>query len=498
MFRAGPMRVMGSLPPLVLTASALATLSGAAYLLVPAALGNSAGFPLDDAWIHQTFARNLATLGQMAVNPGDPVSASTSPLWTFVLAVGYVLGLPPQLWAAGLGGVLLVALARETAQLARSMVPGNTALHWWTGLLTMTEWRLVWAGFSGMETLLFTVVSLTVLRHTAVHSLRSRAVLGFGAGLLFLIRPEGAILGALAGVLQLLEGRRNWRPILAYALAGAAIVVPFVLFNFWAGGRPLPATFYAKNAGYSSPADLVHLAAYLKSAAIELTHGPALLLIPGLLFGLICWARRGLGAVPIPLLWALALVGAYMIWLPVTYHHGRYLMPLLPIVIIYGLSGSQLLLDALKQRPRFRTMAKAALLVVWVLGWGRGAQILAGNTRSINQQQVDAALWLRDNTPSSTVIGAHDIGALSYFAGRPLVDIAGLATPELIDSPRDVARVMGTLTRSGVTYLAIFPDWYPPLYQRLRDDPGVSVVHEGTAVDEFAAAPAPMQILKIN
>ncbi|MEK7215959.1 MAG: hypothetical protein AAB289_10230, partial [Chloroflexota bacterium] len=85
-----------------------------------------------------------------------------------------------------------------------------------------------------------------------------------------------------------------------------------------------------------------------------------------------------------------------------------------------------------------------------------------------------------------------------YFAGRRLVDIAGLATPELIDSPRDVERVMSTLTRSGVTYLAIFPDWYPPLYERLRADPGVSVVHEGVAVDEFAAAPAPMQILKLG
>ncbi|MEK7214667.1 MAG: hypothetical protein AAB289_03635, partial [Chloroflexota bacterium] len=386
----------------------LATLSGAAYLLVPAVLGGAAGFPLDDAWIHQTFARNLATLGQIAVNPGDPVSASTSPVWTIVLAAGHGLGLPPQLWSACLGWVLLVALARETSLLARSIIPAHSALHWWAGVLTMTEWRLVWAGFSGMETLLFSVVSLAFLRHAAVPSPRSRAVLGFGAGLLFLIRPEGAILGAVAGVLQLLEGRRNWKPILAYALAAAAVVIPFVLFNFWAGGRPLPATFYAKNAGYGSPADLMQLAAYLQSAAIELTHGPALLLIPGLLFGLMCWARRGLGAVPIPLLWALGLVGAYMIWLPVTYHHGRYLMPLLPIVVIYGLSGSAVLLETLKQNSRFVAAAKAALLLVWVLGWGRGAQILAGNTRSINQQQVDAAVWLRDNTPSSTVVGAHD------------------------------------------------------------------------------------------
>ena len=31
-----------------------------------------AGFPLDDAWIHQTYARNLAETGQLAYLPGQP------------------------------------------------------------------------------------------------------------------------------------------------------------------------------------------------------------------------------------------------------------------------------------------------------------------------------------------------------------------------------------------------------------------------------------------
>jgi len=36
------------------------------------------GFPLDDAWIHQTYARNLVATGQFAFVPGQTSSGSTS------------------------------------------------------------------------------------------------------------------------------------------------------------------------------------------------------------------------------------------------------------------------------------------------------------------------------------------------------------------------------------------------------------------------------------
>ncbi|NLF15366.1 MAG: hypothetical protein GX597_26550, partial [Anaerolineaceae bacterium] len=63
-----------------------AALAVAGYLLVAWAAGY-AGFPLDDAWIHQTYARNLAATGQLAYLPGQPSAGSTSPSWSFLLSV---------------------------------------------------------------------------------------------------------------------------------------------------------------------------------------------------------------------------------------------------------------------------------------------------------------------------------------------------------------------------------------------------------------------------
>ncbi|HKY84096.1 MAG TPA: hypothetical protein VJ160_04630, partial [Anaerolineales bacterium] len=67
------------------------------------------GFPLDDAWIHQTYARNLVATGQWAFVPGEPSGGSTSPLWTVALAVGHWLGLDPRVWAYSLGAAVLAA-----------------------------------------------------------------------------------------------------------------------------------------------------------------------------------------------------------------------------------------------------------------------------------------------------------------------------------------------------------------------------------------------------
>ncbi len=68
----------------------IALLAVGIYLLFSGTMGVT-GYPLDDAWIHQTFARNLIEHGEWAVNPGEITAGSTSPLWTVLIAIGYLL-----------------------------------------------------------------------------------------------------------------------------------------------------------------------------------------------------------------------------------------------------------------------------------------------------------------------------------------------------------------------------------------------------------------------
>jgi hypothetical protein len=65
------------------------------------------GFPLDDAWIHQVYARNLVLHREWAFNPGQPSGGSTSPLWSLLLAGGYIVAFNPIIWSAILGWISL-------------------------------------------------------------------------------------------------------------------------------------------------------------------------------------------------------------------------------------------------------------------------------------------------------------------------------------------------------------------------------------------------------
>ena len=130
-------------------------------LYVALAEGQSrAGFPLDDAWIHQTYARNLVRSGRWEFVPGVVSSGSTAPLWTLLLAVGYALRLPYLAWAYGLGGLSLLWLAWAGMQVWRQLWPEFADSDWVAGLVLVLLWPLVWAAASGMETLLFAALGL--------------------------------------------------------------------------------------------------------------------------------------------------------------------------------------------------------------------------------------------------------------------------------------------------------------------------------------------------
>src|SRR5919109_256849 len=67
------------------------------YLIVSARIYRL-GFPLDDAWIHLTYARNIAERGEWSFRLGERSAGSTSPLWTALLSLGFLLNLAPYVW----------------------------------------------------------------------------------------------------------------------------------------------------------------------------------------------------------------------------------------------------------------------------------------------------------------------------------------------------------------------------------------------------------------
>ena len=162
----------------------------------------SLGFPLDDAWIHQTYARNLVRYGQFAYVPGQPSTGSTAPLWTLLLSAGYFLRLDFKLWAFCLGLVLQTLTAWAACRLASRLWPQQAKVALFAGLFCALEWHLVWAAFSGMETILFILLALLLMEQCSnlksqISNLKSTMTIGLLGGLLTVTRPEGIVLFAL-------------------------------------------------------------------------------------------------------------------------------------------------------------------------------------------------------------------------------------------------------------------------------------------------------------
>ncbi len=435
------------------------------YLLVSAAY-QSIGFPLDDAWIHQTYARNLALLGQWSFIPGKASGGSTAPLWSAILAIGAWLKLTPFIWTFLMGAMVFFGLASFGENLVRGLIASYQPRFPWVGAALVLEWHLAWSAGSGMETLLYALL-ITLVLGMIVLGTRRYFLVGILIGLTVWVRPDGVTLLA-AAVLAVLVSKTGWsKKISALAAVGlgtGSLVALYLLFNLVVSGSPLPNTFYAKQAEYAAYLQLPFLQR-LGSEMLQPLIGAGITLLPGLVLSVISAIRKRLWGIPIAVTWLIGFFCLYAIRLPVTYQHGRYVIPAIPIFFLLGLAGLAELNLGKAPRwgwviPAFLKLACGALLVVF---WGFGAWTYARDVAVINTEMVRTAKWVEQNLPSDALVAAHDIGALGYFGRHDLVDLAGLINPEVIPFLRDENRIAAYLTEMRVDYLVTFPDWYPHL-----------------------------------
>lgn len=453
----------------------------AAYLATSAAAG-FLGYPLDDGWIHQTYARNIAQRGEFSFVPGVPSAGSTAPLWSLALALGHVFSAEPRFWSYMLGYLALVA----TAVIAWRQAQAWTGSARWAlvvGLAVALEWHLIWAAASGMETLLFAALALAALTLSARHG----EWLGAVTGLAIATRPDGWLLvpfvAARVGLEALtLDGSPNlsvWRravpPLTRFGIGLGLTLVPYLALNLSLNGSIFPNTMAAKAIEQAFLFELPWLerafwhCSYLPGGCepgplLQPWVGGQALLLPGLFAFIVQRVRRRDWAALIPAAWALALLCAYAYRLPIIYQHGRYQIPTIPTLLITALAGMAgvVRLDSQSLIPR-------VLSRVWVIGGLAslavfnllGARTYARDVAFIETEMVAGAIWIRDNTPPDAIVAAHDIGALGYLSGRHIRDLAGLVDPEVIPLLTDEGKLMQWMDTVGVGYVMTMERFTP-------------------------------------
>jgi hypothetical protein len=443
---------------------ALAALIAVLFYLISSELIFRIGFPLDDSWIHLTYARNLAQHGEWAFRLGERSAGSTAPLWTVLLSVGFLIRLAPYVWTYLLGWAVLSLVAIYAESLARKLVSSYTSRVPWAGLFFVFAWHLTWSAVSGMETLLHGLIILVVLGNLIKGSQRY-LTLGLLAGLSIWVRPDGmTLLGPILFVAFLSEktSRSRLEALVKTLIGFGSLFLPYLLFNLALSGNPMPNTFYAKQAEYQPFWLTQPFLPRLRNYLWPIMASPFIALAPAALIWLSKKIRaRNWGALA-SLIWFLGYIAIYFARLP-AYQHGRYIIPALPIMYLWGILGLLEIVTSPGTNKYLGFLWQAVTVVLCLTFEFIGARQNAYDIFWIESEMVTTAKWIQQNIPPEARLAAHDIGALGFYVPNPLVDMAGLITPDVVPFIRDEPRLTDYLDSKSVDYLVSFPSLYPQI-----------------------------------
>jgi hypothetical protein len=164
-------------------------------------------------------------------------------------------------------------------------------------------------------------------------------------------------------------------------------------------------------------------------------------------------------------IWFLGYIAIYFARLP-AYQHGRYIIPALPIMYLWGILGLLEIISSPRTDKRLGFLWQVVIAALCLAFEFVGARQNAYDIFWIESEMVTTAKWIQQNVPPDARLAVHDIGALGFYVPNPLVDMAGLITPDVVPFIRDETRLAEYLDSKSVDYLVSFPSLYPQLTAR--------------------------------
>ncbi|MDB4963122.1 MAG: hypothetical protein JWP01_3121 [Myxococcales bacterium] len=217
-------------------------------------------FVTDDAYISFVFSRNFAEHGELTFNLGEPVEGYTSFLWTALLGVGMLAGIPPEWSSRVLATVCAVLTLLVVFKLTERALGRKTP---WAAvpalLLAASSGFACWTS-GGLETQLFTLLVTLAIDGVVDAVQRPGAIRRAGLVLAFaaMTRPEGLLVAGVLGIVHLTTigftaraYRRmpNIRNELVAIVLFLVLWVPWFAWRYWYYGHAFPNTFYVKASG---------------------------------------------------------------------------------------------------------------------------------------------------------------------------------------------------------------------------------------------------------
>ncbi|MHB8626534.1 MAG: ArnT family glycosyltransferase [Aggregatilineales bacterium] len=423
------------------------------YLSLTPGFGDQAPLmPLDDAYIHFQYARQMAEGHPFTYNTVDgPTSGATSLIYVPLLAVGYKIGftgLALAYWAMGIGVGSFLLSAWLIYRLIREA--GGSRLI--SSLLMFTfvfNGAFVWHALSGMETTLFVFSVLWCLYTYQTGKWRAAVWAGV---LVALVRPEGAFVAVtLAAALAWWSWRvyrklSLWNAFPVFASGLQPVLNLILTGSFAATGTQAKSQFYDVTSTLWE--QLSRVGDALLRMWSEFIQGYAVYgdpYIPGLII-LLAIAMIVIGIkqsqkkhTVSPALLAgvwMALISISVATLETAFwHYKRYQMPILALSV--PLAGWLLILLTRYRRGRWLSLALAGAALLLSIYTNQTFVALYGdNVLVTTNLQFAMAKWIDANLPAEARVGVFDVGIVRYVSKRYTYDVVGLTTPQVAGAMR--------------------------------------------------------------
>ncbi len=439
------------------------------------------GFPLDDPWIHLTFAKNLAKYFSFSYFKNEMVTAgSTSPVYTALLSIGFFISNNEFILSYILGILFLIMSGILIYKLSsHDFRKENVFAIFVTAIFVADKW-MNFISVSGMETTMYIFILIAC---AYFYRKKNSVMFAVFAGLVIWTRPDGVAFYAalIVDYLWLLLASKSDKSLVVFtnkdykkiAIIFSAFLLLYFIMNVMLSGSLLPNTYNAKLTYYSP--EFKSRTEFLKNEVWDyFTTGAYGAVMAGFLLSVLMMIKdvfsKKYNSTILYTGFIAALVFEYWYKLPYAHRFGRYMMPVIPFFVLASAIGYReafcLIGRYMKSKKVYLALsviAFGAIIILTAFNYKTASSTYAEECKYINDRQVTAALWLKDNTKPDDVIATHDVGAIGFYSERKIVDIAGLITPELITkiNTRDYGDyLVKFLKEKNVSYLAVLREWY--------------------------------------
>jgi hypothetical protein len=425
------------------------------------------GRQMEDSLITFRYVENILNGHGMVFNVGERVLGTTTPLFTLLVAsISFFFGADCIIQVADAISVLSslgTALILYYSLRSRSdLIAAIAAVTFAVNPIT------IWLSGGGMETA-FVIFLMAACWFAAVEGKYYQS--GALAGALALTRPDSLAWSGLVFVLivwTIYRQKRSFAATSSWLSLAFFVVLPWVIFAWLYFGSPIPNTIAAKltidaakrEFSIFAIGEVLQLAGVTNGSWSLLSLAQAALFIAG------CWGlalKRQLHFAIFPVY---AILFSGVLYFGNAPFADWYWAPCKWATLVTCVVGTCLLIQSVARQWNLERLHIPTQLAFGAVICGYSALHLSSSIpQDKAYQQIEVSTrqavgeWLKQNTPESAIILTEPLGYIGYYSDRPILDMAGLVSPQIVEiakhSPNNAETFKRTVNRHSPNYIVL-------------------------------------------